>query len=126
MQEFWGKPRILCEAPHVERILGLSQKQTWDWTRPGPGPPGLAVGAGLASDKEAVGGRPLKLRWRYPEKQQMRGEDCNPGGGPRGGRLMESWGPVAVVLIDPWPSGPSCSSNTPTPSLPPGLGSLWV
>ena len=48
MQEFWGKPRILCEAPHVERILGLSQKQTWDWTRPGPGPPGLAVGAGLA------------------------------------------------------------------------------
>ena len=47
-----------------------------------------------------MGGRPLKLRWRYPEKQRMRGEDCNPSGGPRGGRLMESWGPVAVVLID--------------------------
>lgn len=45
-------------------------------------------------------GRPLKLRGRYPEKQWMRGEDCNPGGGPRGGLLMESWGLVAVVLID--------------------------
>ena len=33
--------------------------------------------------------------------------------------------PIRVRLL-PWPSGPSRSSNTPTPSLPPGLGSLWV
>lgn len=47
-----------------------------------------------------MAGRPLKLRSRYPEKQWMRGEDCNPGGGLRGGLLMESWGLGAVVLID--------------------------